>query len=292
VRGAYASVTTATVVWGTIHPVGKLILRDATPVQLVLARASLTGLALVLALALAGRLHLIGAELRNRPIRILGLGLLSFFLSSGLSMTGLSYLPASVNSLLANTSPLMLAAALLLFQRRLPPGRVVVGLLLGFAGITLLTIRDAADLGAVGVLGVLLSLGGSLAWALYTWWSRQELQRGDPLAITACAAFVGAVPFAGIAAVTGQLGGYGDLPSTTLLLLLYAGVVGTALTYSLWMSALRRLSATNVSAFQYVIPLTAVTLSVLFLGESVTPALVLGGAAILVGVGLAQERPR
>lgn len=268
------------------------MLREATPVQLVLARALLTGAALLVALTLAGRFHLIVAELRDRPIRILGLGLLSFFLSSGLSMTGLSYLPASVNSLLANTSPLMLAAALLLFERRLPPGRVMLGLLLGFAGITLLTVRDAADLGAVGLLGVVLSLGGSLAWAIYTWWSRRELQRGDPLAITACAAFVGAVPFFGVAAATGQLGGYRELSSTTLLLLLYAGVVGTGLTYSLWMSALKRLSATNVSAFQYVIPLTAVTIAVLFLGEPVTPALAIGGAAILVGVGLAQERPR
>jgi drug/metabolite transporter (DMT)-like permease len=73
-------------------------------------------------------------------------------------------------------------------------------------------------------------------------------------------------------------------------LLLYMGVVGTAMTYALWMSGLRRLSATSVSAFQYVIPLNAVTLSVVVLGEPLTPALVVGGLAILLGVALAQER--
>jgi drug/metabolite transporter (DMT)-like permease len=252
----------------------------------------MTGLALLLALALAGRAGRVLDELRARPWRIVGLGGLSFFASSGLSMTGLALLPASVNSLLANTSPLMLACGTVLLQRRLPSSRVLAGLLLGFAGLALLSIRGAADLGAVGLLGVLLSLGGSLAWAVYTGWSRRELQHGDPLAITAAAAFVGAAPYLLIAAPTGQLAGYRDLAPDTLALLLYAGVVGTGLTYSLWMSALKRLSATSVSAFQYVIPLTAVTIAVFFLGEPVTLALVVGGAAILLGVGLAQERPR
>jgi drug/metabolite transporter (DMT)-like permease len=67
-------------------------------------------------------------------------------------------------------------------------------------------------------------------------------------------------------------------------------VFGTALTYALWMTGLQRLSATSVSAFQYVIPLNAVFLSVLLLGEPITAALVGGGLAILAGVALAQER--
>jgi drug/metabolite transporter (DMT)-like permease len=268
------------------------VLREATPLQLVLARALMTGVALTLALALAGRAGRILEEFRARPWRIVGLGALSFFASSGLSMTGLALLPASVNSLLANTSPLMLACGVVLFERRLPSARVLVGLLLGFAGVALLSVRGAADLGAIGLVGVLLSLGGSLTWAIYTGWSRRELQHGDALAITAGAAFVGALPFLLVGAATGQLQGYAELSSTALLLLLYAGVIGTGLTYSLWMSALKGLSATNVSAFQYVIPLTAVTIAALFLGEPITLALVVGGAAILLGVGLAQEKPR
>lgn len=269
-----------------------MILREATPLQLVLARALMTGIALTVALALAGRAGRVVDELRARPWRIVGLGGLSFFASSGLSMTGLALLPASMNSLLANTSPLMLACGIVVFERRLPRARVLAGLLLGFAGVALLSVRGAADLGAIGLLGVLLSLGGSLTWAIYTGWSRQELQRGDTLAITAGAAFVGSVPLLAIGAATDQLGRYGELSSTALLLLLYAGVVGTGLTYSLWMSALKGLSATNVAAFQYVIPLTSVTIATVFLGEPITFALAVGGALILLGVGLAQERPR
>jgi drug/metabolite transporter (DMT)-like permease len=283
-------VLSATLVWGTLHPVGKVVLESVGPAELVLARALLTGLTLSLVLAARGRLGDLVEVARTRPLPIIGLGLLSFFGSSGLSMTGLSYLPASVNSLLANTSPLMLACGLALSQRRAPRPRLLLGLLLGFGGVTLLSARGAADLGAVGLVGVALSLGGSLTWAIYTGWSRRELQGGDPIVITAGAALVGSVPLLGVVVVLGRLPVLAAAPAGALWMLLYMGVIGTALTYGLWMTGLRRLSATSVSAFQYVIPLSAVALSVLALGEPFTPALAVGGAAILAGVGLAQER--
>jgi drug/metabolite transporter (DMT)-like permease len=287
---AYLGVLVATLVWGTLHPVGKVALQDVTPAQLVLARALLTGLTLVALLAVRGQLWRLVETARSRPLPIAGLGLLSFFGSSGLSMTGLSFLPASVNSLLSNTSPLMLALGLAVARGRLPGPRVLLGLSLGLAGVTMLSARGAADLGAVGLVGVCLSLGGSLTWAIYTGWSRRELQGGDPIAITAGAALVGSVPLLALVALSGGIPTLAAAPPQALWLLLYMGVIGTALTYGLWMTGLRRLSATNVSAFQYVIPLNAVLVSIVALGEPLTPALALGGAAILAGVALAQQR--
>ena len=279
----------ATLVWGTLHPVGKVVLQEATPLQLVLARTALTGITLTLLLAALGRLGRIGDELRRRPLRIAGLGLLSFFASSGLSMVGLKLLPASINSLMANTSPLMLAFGLVALERRLPGRRVLLGLLLGFGGVALLSWKGATELGWEGLLGVVLSLGGSASWAVYTGWSRRELSTGDPLALTTAASFVGTAPLLLFGLVVGDVAAYRELSDQTLLLLLYAGVFGTALTYALWMTGLQRLSATSVSAFQYVIPLNAVFLSVLLLGEPLTVQLVVGGLSILAGVALAQE---
>ena len=287
---AYGSVIAATLIWGTIHPVGKIILRDATSLQLVLVRSLLTTLTLVLYLAIRGELRNLSIEARRRPWQIVGLGMLSFFASSGLSMTGLQFLPASVNSLLANTSPLMLAIGSVAIFQRVPSPRIFLGLLLGFGGVALLTFQGMADLGTIGVIGVLLSLGGSLTWAIYTAWSRTEMQIGDPIAVTAAASLVGSIPFLIITSVNGQLQSLPSLPGMTLLWLLYAGVIGTALTYALWMTSLRQLSASNVAAFQYVIPLSAVTIAVLVLGEPLTMGLIVGGISILCGVALAQQR--
>lgn len=288
---AYGAVLTATLLWGTLHPVGKIALRDVSPLQLVIARTAFTAVTLFLVLALFGRASAVVRELRTRPMTIAGLAILSFNLSSSLSMTGLSMMPASLNSLMSNTSPLMLAVGLSALSKRWPEGRVLGGLLLGFLGVGLLTWSGVDDLGLAGFIGVLLSLAGSAAWATYTAWSRREIVGGDPLALTTACAVVGAILPLALGAVTGDLVAIGSLSPEPILLLVYAGVVGTALTYALWMFGLSRLSATSVSAFQYVIPLSAVTLAIVWLGERATAQLFLGGIAILVGIALAQETP-
>ncbi|HUE75699.1 MAG TPA: DMT family transporter [Chloroflexota bacterium] len=286
---AYASVLVATLVWGTLHPIGKLILLEATATQLALARALLPAIVLTVALVLAGRSHLLRAEIARRPATIVGLGLLSFSLSSGLSMAGLALLPASISSLLANTSPLMLAIGLVAGSWRWPSAGMIVGLAIGFGGVAILVVRPDAAHGALEPAGVVLSLAGSACWAIYTGWSRQVLSDADPLVLTALSASAGAVPLFILTIMRGEAAGMASLSERTLVLILYAGVVGTAVTYALWLTALRRLSATNVIAFQYVIPLTSVTIAVAVLGEPIDARLVAGGLAILVGVAIAQE---
>jgi drug/metabolite transporter (DMT)-like permease len=288
--GAYLAVTATVVIWGTVHPTGKLALRDAAPFHLILARSLLPGLILSALLLAQGRLWLLRDDFTRRPGTIVGLGLLAFVGQASMSMTSLQYLPASINGLLVNTSPLLLAVGLVALQRALPSPRVLLGLLLGFAGVALLSARGGEG-GAVHVLGVALAVGGAANWALYTAWSRRVLTAGDPIAVTAGASLVGTAVFLIVGALTGQLATLAALPPRALLLILYIGAIGTALSYVLWSVALRRLSATNVMAFQYLTPLTAVTLGVIGLGEPLTLELALGGAAILLGVALAQETP-
>jgi probable blue pigment (indigoidine) exporter len=286
---AYVSVLVATLVWGTLHPIGKLILVEATATQLALARALLPAIVLTAALVIAGRGHLLRIEISRRPAAIVGLGLLSFSLSSGLSMGGLALLPASISSLLANASPLMLAVGVVVGTRKWPSAAVMVGLAIGFGGVAVLVVRPDAAHGALDPMGVALSLAGSACWAIYTGWSRQVLASADPLVLTALSAAAGALPLLALVVIRGEAVGMASLSERTLLLILYAGVIGTAVTYALWLTALRRLSAANVIAFQYVIPLTSVTIAVAVLGEAIDTRLVVGGLAILAGVAIAQE---
>src|SRR5919202_446449 len=72
---AYLGVLVATLIWGTLHPVGKVALQDVTPAQLVLARALLTGLTLLALLAARGQLRRLVETARGRPLAIAGLGL-------------------------------------------------------------------------------------------------------------------------------------------------------------------------------------------------------------------------
>ena len=85
--GAYLAVTATVVIWGTVHPTGKLALRDAAPFHLILARSLLPGLILTGLLLAQGRLWLLRDDLARRPGTIVGLGLLAFVGQASMSMT-------------------------------------------------------------------------------------------------------------------------------------------------------------------------------------------------------------
>ena len=290
----YAGLIVATALWGALHPIGKLVMREATPVQLILARVVFAGLTLGLILALQGKVGLIAAEWRTRPGTLVILAGLSFLGSSGGSMVALSLLPASVSSLLSNTSPLFVAIGAILASRGRPSAWTILGILIGFLGLGLVVFGE--NPGSFGTLavdprGVALSLASSLCWAGYIGAGRRAMVEGNPLAVVAACSIVGAIPWLLVAGVDGGLVGLARLSAETWGLLLFVGVIGTGVTYGLWTAALTRLSASNVAVFQYAIPFWSIVLAVLLLGEPITLPLVLGGIGIIAGIAITQRRP-
>lgn len=67
-------------------------------------------------------------------------------------------------------------------------------------------------------------------------------------------------------------------------------VLGAFLTYLVWMWVLGHYPATKVSAFTFLTPVFSVIFGTLWLGESITPALL--GALALIGVGIALVNHR
>jgi drug/metabolite transporter (DMT)-like permease len=291
----YLALVVTTAIWGSLHPAGKLALRTVEPVQLILARVVFASLTLLLILAAQGKTGDVVFELRSRPKTMAFLGFLSFFCSSGASMTALAFLPASVSSLLSNISPLFVALGVIAIERRRTQPGVMIGVLVGFLGLGIVILGDnPTDLGGTGLnlVGVGLACLGSLAWAIYIGAGRQAMVKGNPLAVVVASSVFGGLPWIVLSVANGEFFQLFSFPLPIWGLLLYTGVVGTGLTYGLWTAALTRLSAASVAVFQYAIPFFAVILSVLLLGEHITVPLVVGGIGIVAGIAVTQSATR
>ena len=68
------------------------------------------------------------------------------------------------------------------------------------------------------------------------------------------------------------------------------GVLSTGLAYVLYFRLIADIGATSASAVNYVVPIAAVTVGVLFLGEPITWNLVAGGLVVLAGMAYAENR--
>ena len=79
-----------------------------------------------------------------------------------------------------------------------------------------------------------------------------------------------------------------SLDTTHIACMVCLGIVNTGLGYYLYFSGVQRLSAQSVSICGYMEPFTALTLSAILLGESLTLLQWIGAACILGGVALSE----
>ncbi|HET9450073.1 MAG TPA: EamA family transporter, partial [Aggregicoccus sp.] len=153
-----------------------------------------------------------------------------------------------------------------------------VGLAVALSGLVGLTLPGASAPDAVGAL---LMAGAGAAWGLYSLRGRGAR---NPLAATA-GNFLRSVPLAALLWLLALLLGQASSASARGLALAAAsGALASGLGYSLWYAALPSLSAARAAIVQLSVPVLAAAGAVLLLDEPLTQRLVLGGAALLLGV--------
>lgn len=153
----------------------------------------------------------------------------------------------------------------------------VVGLALAFGGLVGLLLPG---LSAPPLLDALLMLGAGVAWGVYSLRGRAA---GAPLAVTS-GNFVRAVPLA--LATSLVFAGRASADPAGIALAAVSGALASGAGYAIWYSALPGLTATRAASVQLSVPVLASLGGIAFLGEPLSPRLVLASAAILGGIAL------
>ncbi|MDA4124059.1 MAG: DMT family transporter [Thaumarchaeota archaeon] len=159
--------------------------------------------------------------------------------------------------------------------------RLLIGIVLGFLGIVILTF---GGIGAISVQGVALMALTGASWGLYSVHGRKsDSSFGYTYNSFLLFGIVGSVLALASASLTGTQQWTGiSIPS--LALVLYMGMISTALSYVVWNSVLRRVTASLGGLVQLLVPVLTALMGVFFLSEGISLALVVGGVLILSGI--------
>jgi DME family drug/metabolite transporter len=152
------------------------------------------------------------------------------------------------------------------------------------AGTSLLVggVPQSGDL-ANTLTGAGLALGAGLAYSIVALTGRAVAPRYHPIQPIALAFSLGALLLAPLALVGGLALGYSPVGWA---LLLYLGLVPTAVGYVLYLRGLRSTPATVSTILVLLEPLGSTLLAVLFLGERLAPLGLLGAALLLASMAL------
>lgn len=220
---------------------------------------------------------------------IVGYGLLWFAGYNVALNAAERHLDAGTSALIVNVGPILIAVLAGVFLSEGFPRWLVVGSMIAFGGVAVITL-GASTTRAVDPVGVVLCLVAAVLYAGGVVLQKVALRTVPALSATWLGCLVGTLaclPFAGRLLVE-----VGQAPTSAVLGLVYLGVFPTAIAFTTWAYALSRMDAGQTSATTYLVPAVATGLSWLLLSE--TPGLIglVGGAICLVGVAVTRRRSR
>lgn len=272
--------------WGSSFTFIKVSLEGLTPSQLVLSRLILGALFLLAIVGLrkvalpksAGVWgHIAGAALFGNVIPFL-------LLSYGERTTG-----AGIAGVLVGSTPLLtLAVAAAALPTERATVRKVIGLLVGFLGVVIVISPWTESLGPLG--GRIACFGTAVSYACGFVYVRKFLSplRLPSLALAASQLAAAAVLLAVAMPFFDWQTPHFPWRVTGSIVLL--GLLGTGVAYVIYFRLIGDVGATTASAVNYVVPITAVIIGVILLGEPVTWNLIAGGLVVLVGMAYAENR--
>ena len=287
----YVKLVAAMLSWGGTWVAGRVVAQAVTtPIAAAAARFTLA--ALVLGAVMLAKGEPIGAGSLQRAWRpILGLALTGVFFYNLCFFYGLKHVEAGRGALVMALNPVVVATlAWWLGGERAKP-LAVLGAVLAFVGC--LTVIGNGDplaplAGRIGP-GEVLLLGCVVCWTAYTFVGRRATRLVSALAATFWSCTFGAVLLWAAAFAAGGVD-WAQWSPVVWAAVAFLGVFGTAIGFTWYTDAVRVLGAARAAMFINLVPVAAVLMAAIALGETFAPSVALGGAAVLAGVWLTTTR--
>lgn len=284
---ALLALTIASILWGITTPVLKWSLDGTPPFFFAFLRFLIAGVVFYI---------IARPSLRIQRKHILIL-IVSLFLGTSvhimLAFYGIRMTTALNASFISMGSPfLTLIAGFLVFREKMKKN-LLIGGLVGLAGMLFLVIGPFSDgnLPSTHILGnILLSLS-IIIWIVYEIIAKKYLfPHYSVRTITFYAfviGFISVIPFA-----------FNDIASMSLATFtpkLIFGVVFTAIfssifAFSFWQWGVSKIEVSRVGFFIYLDPVTASVIAIFLLKETFTPSIILGTLFVLVGLYIAEKK--
>lgn len=221
--------------------------------------------------------------------RLIGLGLVGYYLSSFLDFLGLQYISVGLERLILFLTPTFVLLVTALLWKR-PIGRAQwMALLLSYCGIVLVFMHDLAGGAGSTVIGSLFVLGSAVSYAIYLLFTGEMVQRIGSLRLVAYAMCVSS------AACIGQF--FVLRPASLLIqpapvywLSLVNGLFCTILPVFLTMIAVQRIGAATASQAGMIGPVSTLFLGALILDEPITAIQLAGTTLVIAGIAMLSKK--
>lgn len=281
----------ASLAWGSAPAASRAVLLRGVNPFTIFPLKQVVGTAMIIGvLALAGRLPRMERETFKAGAAI---GIFNMTVPTILFTLGFQVIPASIGAVIVGIIPL----TTILLTHWVVPGEKfraarVPGLIFAILGIGVMSWAPVGQHSSQWITGVVLMTIGAVSAGLGGALTRRYAvrHRNAPLIVSQ---YLTSVVILGLASIPfGGYQGYLTIDATSLWLILYMGAGPTAVSFAAFMWASRVTTAARAALTGYLSPLLGATLGVVLLSEPITIQLIVGMAAVAVGIVVSDQPDR
>lgn len=267
-------------IWGASFLFMRVAAPEFGPIPLTGIRLAIAAVLLVGFLAWRGEAR----KVLDSALPLAALGVLNSALPFALFAYATLSITAGATAVMNASTPLFAGLIAYFWLRERLSAPKIAGLLIGLAGVVIL-VWNRTSFGSGGSSWApFAALAASLSYGIAANYTRQRLQNVPPLVSAAGSLAAAALLLSPLVVF------YWPSVSPSLVSWLFAvvlGVVSTALAYLLFFRLISRVGPAKTVTVTYLIPLFGMLWGVIFLGEEITPSMLVATAVILLGTTLA-----
>ena len=288
----YISLVITMLFWGGTFIAGRTLAGSVPPANAAFLRFAIATLALaILTRLIDGRISI---PPRKQWLSLVLLGMTGVFSYNILFFTGLQHIEAGRASLIIALNPLAITFTAVVFLGERLTFKQFGGILISLIG-TLFVISNGHPStifsGGFGI-GEAAILGCVASWTAYSLIGRTVLKALSPLESVFYSSLAGTLLLFPLTLTNASIGDILSYSLSDWTSLIFLGLLGTAIGFSLYYRAIRKIGASRSSVFINLVPFFSILLSWLILEESIKPSVLVGGILLLTGVYLTNSSPK
>jgi drug/metabolite transporter (DMT)-like permease len=273
-------------IWGSSFICIRYLAPIIGPMATADVRMLLAGVALVLFFLLTR----FKPEWRKNAKHFLVIGVLNSAIPFVLYSVAALVLPAAVEAIFNSMSPMFGAIFAALWMNEKLTARKIAGLLLGVAGVVIMSSLGGLSVDVRTALAVAACVLAPMCYGLAGVYIRTRASQVKPMAVAGGSQLLGGLALLPFVAVFPPAASVID--ARVALIVVSFALLCSAVAYIIYYKLIADIGPTKALTVTFLIPVFAMLWGLLFLNETVTWSMILGAAIILLGTFLVTARGR
>lgn len=279
-----------TIIWGSNFTIIKSAIAEIPAIGFNLLRLVLASIVLIVALPLfvrEGGAHAVSRITARDWIALGALGIVGHTVYQLAFMYAIAQTSVANTALIFGCSPVVVALLTAAAGHEHVSVARWTGALLSAFGIYLV-VGHGGSFAGDSVRGDLWAAVAMLCWAIYTVAAAPLLTRYAPLTVTALSMTIGTILYVPFGAPDLLGLEWSRVSVSAWLALTASSLLALVAAYLIWYTAVQRLGSTRTAVYSNVVPLVAMVVAAIWLGEPLTVLKLTGAGAVLAGVALTR----